>query len=212
MRRITETELENLRITVGGMMSPKRFRHTVAVEAMAERLAGLFCPEETMRLRAAGLLHDITKEWTDEAQEAYCLSHGLTVTDTDRVSTKLYHARTAAVRIAEEFPQFDDPVIVNAVRWHTTGHRSMTLTEELLFLADYIDESRTYENCVLLRRYFFGADPANMNGAARLRLLRDTMLLAYDMTVRDLLDEHRPVAPETFDARNELLLQATQNL
>ena len=98
-------------------------------------------------------------------------------------------------------------MIVDAVRWHTTGHKGMRLTETLLYLADYIDASRTYPNCVILRRYFFGADPEHMNAEERLALLRDTVILSYDMTIRDLLDEGLPVASDTIEARNELLLE-----
>ena len=41
----------------------------------------------------------------------------------------------------------------------------------------------------------------------RLALLRDTLIFSYDMTVRDLLDEGLPVAEDTIQARNELLLE-----
>ena len=136
-----------------------------------------------------------------------CHTYGLTVSDADRLSPKTFHARTAAAKIKAEYPQFSDPVIVDAVRWHTTGHKGMRLTETLLYLADYIDASRTYPNCVILRRYFFGADPEHMNAEERLALLRDTVILSYDMTIRDLLDEGLPVASDTIEARNELLLE-----
>ena len=96
------------------------------------------------------------------------------------------------------------------MRWHTTGRREMTLTEKLLYLADYIDESRSFENCVLLRRYFWGAGPQELTPEGREALLRDTLILSYDMTIRDLLSEHAPVAEETIEARNALLLEAAQ--
>ena len=84
----------------------------------------------------------------------------------------------------------------------------MTLTEKLLYLADYIDASRTFESCVILRRYFWDAKPEQMDATARLRHLSNTLLLSFDMTMHDLLEEHRPIAPDTVDARNELLLEA----
>ena len=58
-----EADLTALRETVREQMSPKRFHHTAAVEDMAVRLATLYCPEEIPALRAAALLHDITKEY-----------------------------------------------------------------------------------------------------------------------------------------------------
>ena len=49
--------------------------------------------------------------------------------------------------------------------------------------------------------------PEEMNEKERAALLRDTLILSYDMTVRDLLAEELPIAPDTVNARNELLLE-----
>ena len=147
------------------------------------------------------------KELSTEEQVALSEQLGLTVNTADLLSPKTFHARTAAALIPYLLPQFADPVICEAVRWHTTGHRGMTLTEKLLYLADYIDESRTFENCVTLRRRFWDADPARMDQVTREVHLRDILILSYDMTVRDLLDEGAPVAEDTVLARNELLLE-----
>lgn len=210
MITITEESLAALRAEVMNRISPKRFRHTVAVEAMTVRLCALYCPEKTLQLRAAALLHDVTKELTDAAQETLCRELELPVTTEDRLSPKTFHARTAAGVISRDFPDFATEEILSAVRWHTTGRAGMTLGERILYLADYIDDSRSFPTCVLLRRYFWGADPEAMDAAARRRLLRDTLLLSFDMTVRDLLDEGRPVAVETAEARNDLLREAAE--
>ncbi len=207
MKEISEMMLDELRGCVMETLSPKRFRHTVAVERMTERLCALFCPELTMPMRAAALLHDLTKELDAEAQIALCASYGLPVSESERLSPKTLHARTAAEKIVRELPAFADPLIVNAVRWHTTGHAEMTLTEKLLYLADYIDDSRTFQSCVLLRRYFFGAEPESLSPADRRALLRETLILSYDMTMRDLLEDGKPIAMDTVMARNDLILE-----
>ena len=206
MIEITESMLDDLRGHIASQMSPKRLRHTLAVEDMVARLCALFCPEETMKLRAAALLHDITKELDTEAQIALCQKFELPVSQADRLSPKTFHARTAAALIAAEYPTFADSTIVDAVRWHTTGRVGMTLTEQLLYLADYIDASRTFHSCVVLRRYFWGAVPEKMTAEDRLRLLRETLSFSFDLTMRDLLDDGALIAKETVEARNELRL------
>ena len=122
------------------------------------------------------------------------------------MSPKTFHARTAAALIAAEYPAIADPTVVEAVRWHTTGRVGMTLTEQLLYLADYIDASRTFHSCVVLRRYFWGAEPEKMNAEERMRLLRQTLAFSFDLTMRDLLDDGALIAKETVEARNELML------
>lgn len=205
---ITENALNGLRAKVGAVLSPKRFRHTLGVEDMVARLAALYCPDMSDRLRAAAILHDLTKEKTNEEQERLCESYGIPVTPCDRLAYKTFHAKTAAAMIPELFPEFADPVIVSAVRWHTTGHAGMTLTEKLLYLADWIDDSRTFDACVTLRRYFWDAEPEKFTPAERSEHLRKTLLLSYDLTVEDLIREEKPVARETIDARNELITDA----
>ena len=211
MIKITEKMLDSLRETIKESMSPKRFVHTAAVEEMVARLCALYCPEYTLPLRAAALLHDLTKELTPEAQEALCEAYDIPVDEGQRLSPKTYHAKTAAARILRDFPAFADPIIVDAVRWHTTGHKGMTLTEKLLYLADYIDDSRTFSSCVLLRRYFFGAEPELMTKEERERHLRATLLLSYEHTLKDLLSEGAPIDEDTIRARNELLVEAAKN-
>lgn len=211
MIKITEKMLNTLREEIKGSMSQKRFVHTAAVEEMVARLCALYCPEYTLPLRAAALLHDLTKELTPEAQEALCAAYDIFVDDLQRISPKTYHAKTAAARIVRDYPEFADPIIIDAVRWHTTGHAGMTLCEKLLYLADYIDDSRTFSSCVLLRRYFFGAEPELMTREERERHLRATLLLSYEFTLKDLLAEGAPIAEDTIRARNELLLEAAKD-
>ncbi len=207
MIEITNEMLVDLRFRVLSETSPKRFRHVLAVEEMVARLSALYCPEQEMLLRAAAILHDVTKEKSTEEQLSLGQELGLSFGKEDLLAPKTLHARTAAALIGKAFPSFMDPIVVNAVRWHTTGHRGMTLSEKLLYLADYIDDSRSFENCVLLRRYFWGADPASMTEEKRKALLCDTLLLSYDMTIRDLLADGVPVATDTVEARNELLAE-----
>ncbi len=202
---ITEEMLDTLRQKVAQGMSEKRFRHTSEVEKMVARLAELYAPERVFELRAAALLHDITKEYSKTKQIEICARYGLAVTECDLSAPKTFHARTAAALIPDEYPEFDIGEVVSCVRWHTTGRAGMTLCEELVYLADYIDMSRTFEDCVKLRNYFFDAEPEEMNADERLLHLRKTLLLSFDMTVRGLLDDGVPVSIDSMNARNELI-------
>ncbi len=212
MAEITEEMLSGLREKIMGILSPKRFRHTLAVEDMIVRLCNLYCPEYTLQMRAAALLHDLTKELSLQEQILLCQGYGLTVEDGDVLAPKTFHARTASAKIQVEYPEFATDTVVSAVRWHTTGHAGMTLTEKLLYLADYIDESRTFRNCVILRRYFWGANPETMSAEDRNKLLRETLILSFDMTIKDLLEEGTPVAIDTINARNSLLYESAEDI
>ena len=202
---IDETGLNVLREQVACAMSPYRFLHTSEVEKMVARLAALYAPEAILSLRAAALLHDITKEKETEEQLALCQRFGIVLTDADRGAPKTLHAMTAAAVIPEKYPDFAEDAICSAVRWHTTGRAGMRLEEWLLYLADYIDLSRRFPDCVALREFFWGAEPERMAEKDKLSHLRETLIRSLDMTVRGLLEEGAPISPDSVAARNELI-------
>ena len=209
---ITESELHALRDELGSKMSEKRYRHTLAVEQMVIRLGELYAPEKLLTLRAAALLHDVTKEYSPDQHLMIFAREGMTLTREDLLAPKTFHARTAVVVIRENYPEFCEDEVLSCVRWHTTGKRGMSLCEKLVYLADYIDLSRTFENCVRLREFFFGAPLERMRENERLSHLRDTLILSYDMTISDLLAEGTPISPDTFEARNELSTDKLSNM
>ena len=202
-----EEKLNVLRLKVQARLSPKRWIHTAEVEKMAARLSELFCPQKKNLLRAAALLHDITKEWSVEKHCAFCPAHGIRLTAQDLFAHKTLHARTAAALIPEEFAEFAAPELLSAVRWHTTGRANMTLSDKLIYLADYIDESRAFPDCVALRNAFWSADPQAMSYADRKEHLRKILLRSFDMTISGLLADGLPVAQDTIKARNTLILE-----
>jgi nicotinate-nucleotide adenylyltransferase len=202
-----DASLDSLRESLATLMSPKRYEHTCAVERMVVRLGELYCPGRIPELRAAALLHDLTKEESLEKQLQMCREFDIMVRPEDVLAPKTFHAKTAAGRIARDYAAFATDTVVNAVRWHTTGRADMMLTEQLLYLADYIDDSRKFPDCVRLRDYFWNARPENMDVKVRLAHLRNTLILSYDMTIRNLLAESVPISADTVLARNDLIAQ-----
>ena len=205
---ITPIQIEKLRERVADILSEKRMEHVLAVEDMACRIGSFFYQNdiETMNLlRAAALLHDVTKELTDEEQLAALAEHSVKPLPEDLASMPTVHALTAALIIPEKFPEFADPRLIDAVRYHTTGREGMSVIEKIIFLADYIDETRTYPSCVELRNEFFSSKPAELNDAERLRLLDRAALRSIDNNLAYLELKKRPIHPLTLNARDDLV-------
>ena len=196
-----------LRELVTADMSPKRARHTLAVEQMAARLAALYCPEKEQMLRIAALLHDVTKEWSTERHAAFLEEHGITPTAMDLAAPKTLHAKTAALLIPEQYSEYASDEVIAAVRYHTTGREDMTLCEQIVYLADYIDDSRTFPDCVTLRNAFWDAKPENMTQEQREAHLLRVLVQSFDMTIAGLIEDGAPVSADTFLARNSLILK-----
>ena len=66
--------------------------------------------------------------------------------------------------------------------------------------------SRKYEDCVLLRDYFFNFDFENANEEDKISHLNDTLIMSYNLTIRGLLEDDKHIDKTTFEARNYLIL------
>ena len=205
MPEIEEKQLELLFGAVKASMSDFRFDHTAEVEKMAVRLGELYAPEKINILRAAALLHDITKELPTAEHIALCEERGIELSLAEKRSPKTLHAITAAAIIPDRYPEFADEEIISAVRYHTTGRAGMSLCEKLIYLADYIDMSRKFADCIELREYFFSACPEKMSHSERLLHLDRTLVLSFDKTICGLIREGAAISPDTIDARNSII-------
>ena len=207
---ITEEMLDALRRQVSAGMSLRRFVHTAEVEKMAAYLGSIYEPDKIPLLRAAALLHDVTKEYPQETQIELCREYGVELEADAYFAPKTLHARTAAAIIPEKFPDFADAEIISCVRYHTTGRADMTLSEKLIYLADYIEDTRTFEDCVILRNQFYSGISEANTVEDRLAVLRKTMITSFDMTIRCLISEGALVDRDTLEARNWFILNEIQ--
>ncbi len=178
-------------------LSPRRFAHTKGVEETAATMAALYCPEKEGLLRAAALLHDVTKELPPEVQTEILSRHGVVLRADEAVAPEVLHGITAALIIPEEFPAFAAPELISAVRWHTTGCAGMTLTDAIVCLADTIEPGRTYPACVALRSRFFGAHPETAEPWARAKLLAAVLLASLEGTLNFLKEQGKSVSLDT---------------
>lgn len=202
----SDAALDALRAEVQKDLSDYRFRHIAEVESMIVRLGALYLPDEIPMLRAAALLHDFTKEDSDEVHEKILLQHGILIRE-ECPSPKLYHAVTAALLIPERFPTLASETLVSAVRYHTTGRAGMETAEMLLYLADFIEDSRTFGDCVSVRQAFWDADPASMNETDRLSHLYKILIETVDKTVISLIRRASPISPDSIRMRNDLIVR-----
>ena len=200
-------QIEKLRLRVAKILSEKRMKHVLGVEHMAFRLGLLFFwgDDESMNIfAAAALLHDVTKELSDAEQLAILADHSVKPLPEELASMPTIHALTGALVIPDKFPEFADPRLIDAVRYHTTGKAGMNLYEKIIFLADYIEETRTYPACVSLREEFFAARPTDMNESERHRHLDRAVLKAMGNTLSHLREKGSAIHPATLEAYEDI--------
>jgi nicotinate-nucleotide adenylyltransferase len=201
----TDKQLNELRERVKNALSEFRFGHTLGVERMATRLAELYCPEKESILRAAALLHDITKEKSLGEQMEIFEKNGVIPTEEQLSVPPTLHALTAPLVIPTEYPQYACEELLNAVRYHSTGRENMTLAEKIIFLSDYIEDTRKFDDCIALRAEFFEAKPEKMEKADRMRHLNKVLLHSIEITVSDLEEKGKTIESNTLRAKESLM-------
>ena len=151
------SEKEALVKRVREEMGEQRFIHTLAVakESLSLAKAYDFSEKNAKRLFVAALLHDYTKAHSTEKQLALAKEYHIPLSQDDLASPPVLHSRTAAVICQAIFPQDMDDEICEAIRCHTVGKKDMSLFDKLLFLADYIEETRTHHICQETRKQFY---------------------------------------------------------
>ncbi len=117
-----------------------RFQHTLGVMFTAASLAMCY-GEKIERAQVAGLLHDCAKCIPNEKKIRMCRENDIEITKVELNSPYLLHSKLGAF-LAKEKYGVEDPEILSAIQWHTTGRPNMTTLEKIIFTADYIEPQR----------------------------------------------------------------------
>ena len=186
LKHLTPDELRPIALSY---LKPKRMPHVLGTEQEAVKLARMYGVDET-KARIAALLHDCTKKLEMDEQLELCKEYGIELDELEQKALKLLHSRTGA-ELARRVFGVDDEVY-SAIRWHTTGRADMTKLEKILYLADYIEPSRDFDDVEPLRKVVYED-------------LDKGLLLGLQMTVDEMEAMGNPVHHNTLDARNYLI-------
>ncbi|HHW95242.1 MAG TPA: HD domain-containing protein [Mogibacterium sp.] len=129
-------------------LTPERYIHSLGVEKMAGKLARIHGANPD-KAEFAGRYHDIAKCFSAEEANEYIKKYGLPNKYLN--NTALSHSKIAAEILLHEF-SVTDVDILNAVRSHTTGRDGMSLLEEIVYVADAIEENRNYPELTELQQ------------------------------------------------------------
>lgn len=162
-------ELKKLRKAMEKSLDSKRYEHTLGVEYTAACLAMRY-GVPVLEAQIAGLMHDCAKCLSDEKRLSICEKNKIPVSAVERKNPSLLHAKVGRF-LAEEEYGIEEEGILSAIEFHTTGRPNMTLLEQIVFVADYIEPGRNKApNLAEIReKVFVDLD------AATLQILEDTL-------------------------------------
>ena len=198
--------LEIIRESLPQYLSESRLSHTISVEKEACGIAERIFPvlqidsKYISDISAAALLHDITKRNSLEEQHNYCRKYSIETDSISHNSCNLLHSKTAAFVAKEAFGI--NSIVFSAIFNHTTGKENMNVFDKIIFLADYIEPTRTHEVCKKAREAFYKELDSDENP---INVLDRAVLCSLNDTILHLINTSKPIDIQTIKARNHLL-------
>ena len=130
---------EEIESDVKSVLSEYRFIHSLGVAKKAVELAKFYGVEEETA-KKIGIAHDIAKEMTDEEMLEYVKTNNIEIDEIETVKPSLLHGKIGADIATKKYGFTED--MVNAIKWHTTGRKNMSMLEKIIYVADKTEENR----------------------------------------------------------------------
>lgn len=135
-----DMEHKEIRKKLKKKLDKGRYEHTKGVMYTAGCLAMAHgYSVETAML--AGLLHDCAKCIPNPEKIELCKKNDIPISSVEYDNPHLLHAKLGAL-IAEKDFGITDPLILHAIRVHTTGCPDMSTLDKIIYIADYIEPGR----------------------------------------------------------------------
>ena len=190
------TDRESLEEFIKANLKESRYRHSMGVEEMAVRLARLH-GADSEKAAFAGRYHDLAKNFDEETMDAYIRKYGLP--EYLIGNNALAHSKVGAAILENEFG-VTDKEILDSVRYHTTARKDMTLLDEVIFVADVVEDNRTYSDLEYYQDLAY-------------RDLDRACLEILEYTIGSLTAKGRVIDKDTLEARDWVLqkIKETEN-
>ena len=128
----------------------ERFNHSLRVIEMAlklNELHNLNIDEETIKV--SGLVHDYAKVYSEEVLLKYIKQEF--PTDLELLKFKEVFHSLVGDKIVKEELGITNSDILDAIKYHTTGKSNMSDLTKIIYLADYIEIGRKFEEASIIR-------------------------------------------------------------
>lgn len=184
--KYTNLSREELINKISYMMPNERFEHVLRVEKAAIELAKKN-NGDLEKVSIAALLHDIAKEQADEEMRDLVISENLDL-DLLQYGCAIWHGPVGAILARREFHLTDEDILAS-IEQHTVGAREMTLTAQIIFVADYIEEARNFPVVEEARKLAEGS-------------LEEAVKFKLKETIKYLIETEEKIYPKTIESYN----------
>ena len=171
----------------------ERYLHSLGAEEKARELAVRFGADEEKAALAA-LIHDNAKCFPYKELVKIVDDNKFPIEDAIKNNHKILHAFAGAY-LAQKELGINDEDILNAIMYHTTGRKEMSLLEKIVYLSDKLEtKTRPPEYLDKINKVLEETNDIDK-----------TILLTIDLTIRSLLDRKLVINSQTIEVWNHLI-------
>ena len=185
-------EIDELKEELKNYLKDERYEHSICVMEMAKKLAEKYNVNKTKVMKVA-LMHDMAKELPIQELKKYIKDKHIYASKMEMLLGVTLHGKVAADMCRRKY-NFDNEMC-EAISIHTTGKPNMSMFEKIIFIADKIDETRSYEGVEELRKLAF----ENIDKA---------ILKNIDSTIEINMKKERIILEESIKTRNFILINS----
>ena len=138
--------MEVIKANVRNFLDEKRYEHVKRVTKCAVEMAKIYgVPVE--KVEASAWLHDVAKFFNLSVMVDLTRGKYPEVADKMSQSTAVLHGFAGAEFVRQNYDLFgvDDEEILDGIKYHTIGCENMNTLAKIVYLADAIEEKRSWE-------------------------------------------------------------------
>lgn len=138
--------IEKIKQNVKKYLDEKRYNHISRVVDCATELAQIH-GEDVEKVQASAWLHDVAKFFELNKMIELIKGKYPEVEDELSRSTSILHGFAGAEFVRNNYDLFeiDDEEILDGIKYHTIGSKNMSTLAKIVYLADAIEEARSWE-------------------------------------------------------------------
>ena len=191
MKKETLELIEKIKKDLKEMLSEHRYNHSIGVMNKAVELAKVYGVDED-KAALAGLTHDIAKEIPEEEALKIAEKNNIVIDNFIKANPKLIHGKIGAILAKQNYGL--DEQIQKAIEFHTETTPDMDMLGKIIYVADKIDETRTYTEQLENWRNLAKED------------IDETIIQIINFNAKKLIDENRMINLIMLETRNKLLM------
>ena len=183
-------KIDSMKTKLSKMLNKERLKHSINTSVVARELALKYgC--DANKAEIAGLLHDCAKNLNFKTSKMIIKKNNIKVDEIIQIIPKLLHPLVGAVVAEKEF-DITDPIILQAIRVHSTGAADMSNLDKIIYLSDKIEPLRDIKGAIEARKVMW-------------QDLDQALLIILNSSLLYLISDNLLIHPFSIEARNNIL-------